>query len=297
MQSMSLGSGVHVVIGGPFPKCNTVVIIGEESLVIDPGCAIEDLRMFLHKHDLELRDIDTVLLSHIHPDHITHTMRIHRLSRCRIAANEITAPLFNDKEKMKTFLGFHSSQPVRPFWERYLEQHTYGAFDEGHVDEVVKDGDKFVIGDLTLVCRYYPGHLPDHMCVEISELNALFASDIDCTEFGPFYGHPNSSIDEFRRSIARLRETDYAHYISGHLTSVVVPDYQQALAAYDHQFDVREDIVLASIMEGARNVPEITITPIIYPSLSNPVFLQFERWMVEHHVKSLIEKGLVVEKK
>ncbi|MCF2138223.1 MAG: MBL fold metallo-hydrolase [Candidatus Thorarchaeota archaeon] len=293
MNFTEIGSGVFVIVGGSFPRCNTVVILGEENILIDPGCAIEDLRVFLQARDLEIRDIDTIILSHIHPDHITHTMRINRLSCCRIAANEITAPLFDDKEKMKAFLGFPRGHPTRAIWEQYIEEKAYGAFDEGRVDEVLHDGDKFVTGDLTLVCRYTPGHLPDHMCVEIPELKAVYASDIDCTEFGPFYGHPNSSIDEFRQSISMLRETDYDYYISGHLTSVLVPNYKEALGAYDKQFDIREDLVLAAIAEGATTVPEITITPIIYPSLTNPVFLQFERWMVEHHVENLIRKGLV----
>ena len=76
---------------------------------------------------------------------------------------------------------------------------------------------------------------------------------------------------------------------------MLVPNYREALDAYAHQFDVREELVLVAISDGATSVPEITMTPIIYPSLTNPVFLQFERWKVEHHVKSLIEKGLVTK--
>ncbi|MHA1288026.1 MAG: hypothetical protein ACTSPB_11545, partial [Candidatus Thorarchaeota archaeon] len=69
------------------------------------------------------------------------------------------------------------------------------------------------------------------------------------------------------------------------------------LSAYQRQFDIREGMVLSLIMGWASSIPQITMTPIIYPSLTDPVFLQFETWMIEHHVTSLIEKNLIEERK
>ncbi|MHA2045027.1 MAG: MBL fold metallo-hydrolase [Candidatus Thorarchaeota archaeon] len=216
---------VYVVIGGSFPRCNTIVIIADEVVVIDPGCAVEDLREFLMKQKLELRDIDTIILSHIHPDHIIHTMRLNRLSGCRIAANEITAPLFNEKEEMKKFLGFDKSSPVRKMWEQLVNERMYGALDQGRVDEVLKNGDTIGIGDINLRMLYTPGHLPDHMCIEILEPNIIFGSDLDLTEFGPYYGHPNSSIRDFKMSIRKVKHGNYNGLISGHLKDPLVTDY------------------------------------------------------------------------
>ncbi|MFW9806800.1 MAG: MBL fold metallo-hydrolase [Candidatus Thorarchaeota archaeon] len=288
---------VFVVVGGSFPKCNTVVIIDNELVVIDPGCPVEDLRRLLMKQDIVLSDIDTIILSHIHPDHITHAMRLKRVSNCRIVANEITAPLFNEKEEMKRFLGFDKGNPVRRLWEQLVDEKMFGAFDEGEVDEVVTDGEKIDLGNLTLRTMYTPGHLPDHMCIEILEPNLIFASDIDLTEFGPYYGHPNSSIAEFQRSIQKLKNSTYDGYISGHLKDPLVLDYKDRLVAYYRQIEIRQDLVLSAIQDGAKTVPEITVNPIIYPSLTHPVFMQFERWMVEQHVKSLITDGLVIEER
>lgn len=297
MTHIKIDEGLFLVIGGSFPRCNTLVVIDEEVVVVDPGCNVEDLRALLQQNDLTLRNIDTIILSHIHPDHITHTMRLNRLSNCRIAANEVTAPLFNDKEKMKTFLGFHKGHPVRKLWEQLVNSKMYGALDDGHVDEVLHDGDKFALGNITLQMLYTPGHLPDHMCIEILEPNIVYGSDIDLTEFGPYYGHPNSSIPDFKDSIMKLQHRDYKALISGHLKNPIVEDYKTALAAYLRQFGMREDLVLAAIMGGASSIPEITMNPIIYPSLTNLVYLQFETWMIEHHVAALIDRDLVEERK
>ncbi len=297
MTHIKIDDGLFLVIGGSFPRCNTLVVIDEEVVVVDPGCNVEDLRALLQQNNLTLRNIDTVVLTHIHPDHITHTMRLNRLSNCRIAANEITAPLFNNKEKMKEFLGFHKGHPVRTMWEELVNSKMYGALDAGHVDEVLHDGDKFALGNITLQMLYTPGHLPDHMCIEILEPNIVFGSDIDLTEFGPYYGHENSSIPDFKESILKLQHGKYRALISGHLKNPIVEDYKTALAAYLRQFGMREDLVLATIVDGASSIPEITMNPIIYPSLTNPVYLQFETWMIEHHVASLIDRKLVEERK
>ena len=297
MASIEIGEGLFVVIGGAFPKCNTLVIMSDEITVIDPGCEIEELRALLQSRDKALKDVNTVILSHIHPDHITHATRLHRLSKCRIAANEITAPLFDNKEMMKEFLGFHKANPVRRLWEQLVNSKIYGALDEGHVDEILSNGDKFALGNYTIRTLYAPGHTPDHMCLEILEPNLIFGADIDLTEFGPYYGHPNSSITDFRRSIHCLQDNNYSALISGHLRNPMVKDYKTALTAYERQIDIREDLVLTAIMGGAKTIDDITMNPIIYPSLADPVYLQFETWMIEHHINSLIVRNLIKEDK
>ena len=292
---MQLDSNSHVIVGGEFPFCNSLVILGSEIVVVDPGCPLEKLRAFLQKHDLQPRDIDLIILSHIHPDHITHAMKLHRLSRCKIAANEITAHLFDEKEKMKDFLGFVKENPVRHLWEDLVNTRMFGAFDEGHIDIILKDGEEYSIGDITLKMLYTPGHLPDHMCLEILETNYIFGADIDCTSFGPYYGHPNCSIPDFKESIQILRNNDYSGLISGHLEQPIIVDYKPALDEYESHFDAREEKLYKIIQNGASTIDEIMLNPIIYPPLSNPVFLQFEKWMIEHHIQSLKDRGLIMD--
>jgi len=140
----------------------------------------------------------------------------------------------------------------------------YGTFDNGYVDEILHDADKFALGNTTLRMLYTPGHLPDHMCIEILEPNVVYGSDIDLTEFGPFYGHPNSSIPDFKESIIKLQHRNYEALISGHLRDPIVRNYKTALSAYMRQFDIREDMVYTAIIEGANSIPTITQNPIIY---------------------------------
>jgi len=73
----------------------------------------------------------------------------------------------------------------------------------------------------------------------------------------------------------------------------LIVDHRYALSEYEKHFDRREEAVLKSIRDGAKTIEELSINPIVYPPLSDLVLLQFEKWMIEHHVSSLMEKGLV----
>ncbi len=297
MRFRELDEDFFVAVGGAFPHCNTLAIFSDEIILIDPGCKLEDLRALFRSRGKDLHDVDTIILTHIHPDHIIHTTRIQRLSRCRIVTNDITAPLFNNKEKMRQFLGFHSAHPVRPHWEDLVNSKMYGALDDGRVDEIIKDREVYQAGEWRLRMMYTPGHTPDHMCIEILNKDILLAADIDCTEFGPFYGHPNSSIPQFKASIDKILNQHYKGIISSHLEEPFIEDYQTALAAYRRQFDIREDLVLYAIMDGADTINKIVERPLIYTNTSNIVYLQFERWMIEHHIKSLLAKKLITEER
>ena len=101
MTAVQLTENLFVIVGGSFPYCNALVFLDNEITIVDPGCPLQKLRSFLQVRDLHFRDIDLVILSHIHPDHITHAVKLQELSGCNIAANEITGPLFDEKEKMK----------------------------------------------------------------------------------------------------------------------------------------------------------------------------------------------------
>jgi hypothetical protein len=90
-----------------------------------------------------------------------------------------------------------------------------------------------------------------------------------------------------------LKKRDYKGMISGHLQEPLIVDHRNALSEYETHFDRREEAVLNSIRDGADTIDALSVNPIVYPPLSDLVLLQFEKWMVEHHVSSLMEKGLV----
>ena len=297
MKAIQINKDISIIIGGDFPNCNTIVILDDEPTIIDPGCNYDDLRKFLNDKGLEPRHIKNVLISHIHPDHITHAARIQRLARCNVIANEITAPLFNDKEEMRAFLGFTKGHPVRVLWENLVNEKMYGALDEGKVTITVKDRDTIQTGNYSLQMQLAPGHTPDHMCIFLVDEKLLYTADIDCTPFGPYYGHPNSSIPEFGTSIRTIVDSNHLGIISGHLEDPMVFDYREQLMRFWSLVMVRENKVLEAIRSGAKSILQITENPIIYPSLSNLVYLQFETWMIEHHIKSLLNRGLIEETK
>ena len=64
----------------------------------------------------------------------------------------------------------------------------------------------FQIGEIKLTPLYMPGHTHDHYCFYEPSQKIMFTFDIDFDSFGPWYGHRESSISEFKNSLKKIKE-------------------------------------------------------------------------------------------
>lgn len=108
---------------GFLPVCNTVLIQGEKNIIVDPGNAhlgfYGILARSLRCHGLKPADIDTVVLTHSHGDHMICTFLFER-SRLVVGEGELEEGRANA-------------------WPEYVDAHTVDRV-QG-VDIVPRDGD------------------------------------------------------------------------------------------------------------------------------------------------------------
>jgi len=72
---------------------NVIIIFGDKITVIDTGVKGSEEKLFAcieHNHR-DISDIETVILSHSHPDHIGSANKIKELTNCKILAHESEA--------------------------------------------------------------------------------------------------------------------------------------------------------------------------------------------------------------
>ena len=98
-------STIHILAGPTlkFPLAQAFLIESNgELLLADAGCGRDTLFGWLEKHNLSLTQIDTLLISHPHSDHIAISKQlVERNPRLHVMAHKDAIPLIEDWEQFK----------------------------------------------------------------------------------------------------------------------------------------------------------------------------------------------------
>lgn len=135
---------------------NCYIVVDEatnKAMIIDPGGDAEGLIDFIDKEKLELQYI---VLTHGHADHIGGVMKLKENYGVEIIAHEYELELLNDSEKNLSSQMFGENINIDP-------------------SILVKDGDNFKLGSLEVKVIHTPGHTEGGMCLKIE--NNLFVGD------------------------------------------------------------------------------------------------------------------------
>ncbi|MBN1832213.1 MAG: MBL fold metallo-hydrolase [Deltaproteobacteria bacterium] len=151
--------------------------VTKEALLIDPGGHEEQLVERISQKGIELKYI---VNTHGHPDHVCGNARVKELTGAKIVMHEkdneiFTSPAGQERARQ---MGFTPSPPA---------------------DITIKDGDRIVVGEVSLEVIHTPGHSPGGICLLVD--GNLFTGD---TLFVGAVGRtdlPNSSLDQFMDSI------------------------------------------------------------------------------------------------
>src|SRR3546814_743548 len=83
---------------------------------------------------------------------------------------------------------------------------------------LLKEGELVPLADQEVRVVHLPGHTPGHIGLFFKEADLLFTADVDLTPLGPWYANIPSNIDDFLRSLRRLRDWECTYYITSHGT-------------------------------------------------------------------------------
>lgn len=192
-EPQSLGNGIHLIPAPlPFkspPWVNAYVVEADDGLLlIDCGTDWEPgrnaLRAGFATLGLDEKAVHTLLVSHLHPDHVGMSARLVREWGCRFVMHERAAKLvdrYNDTpgyvERLRGIAHTHGVPDEIVAANANIERADYMPIIDPP-DHVVADGDEIRLGpERSLLVVHTPGHEPAHICLRDTRTRILFSGD------------------------------------------------------------------------------------------------------------------------
>ncbi|UCF81964.1 MAG: MBL fold metallo-hydrolase [Desulfobacteraceae bacterium] len=176
-------------------NCNTYLINADKKILVDPG----HYHLFSHVQDglsglsLSPQDIDLVIITHGHPDHMeavkvfANTSTLIAVSSIEMDFIKTVAPHYGDA------LGISDFEP----------------------DFLLQEGD-LNVGEIEFQVIHTPGHSPGSICLFWPEKKVLFTGDVVFNQGIGRTDLPGGDGQELKESIKRISLRDAEYLLSGH---------------------------------------------------------------------------------
>ena len=145
---------------------NTIIIFGDVITIIDTGVKGSEKSIFdyILSHERKIEEIDTIILSHSHPDHIGSAAKIKEVTGCKVMAHQL------EQEWIENIELQNSERPVPHFFNLVNKP--------AKIDEFIKNGDIMNIsGGPTLKFIKSSGHSKGSLNILFENERILFTAD------------------------------------------------------------------------------------------------------------------------
>lgn len=244
------------------------LIYGEKIYLIDSGVSGSHRAIFDYVEETGRSpgDIDTLLFTHSHPDHIGGALAIKKETGCNTAAHKDAAAWIEDIDRQ------YRERPILNFY----------SLVEGSVaiERELRDGDSLDLGQgLTLKVFHTPGHSKGSVSFVLEPDMALFSGDAIPMAGGvPIY-------DEVLPSIASIRKLQkvkglkvlMASWDEPHLGDSIYPLMEEGLNYFQNihsvvlkesaDFPASDVTTLGARVLSSLGLPETALIPIVIRSL------------------------------
>jgi glyoxylase-like metal-dependent hydrolase (beta-lactamase superfamily II) len=284
---VKLGRATTVLVGeqgGKYPHGNSLLVEGaEESLVVDPSLTVA--------HLADAPRADRVVNSHCHEDHVAGN---HRYPSASWHLPDADLPGIASVDGIMAIYGFDGTIDDA-FRKVVVDQFHFTP----RADAVAyRDGDVFDLGGGVRVRAIHaPGHTRGHSLLYVEPDDVLYLGDIDLSSFGPYYGDAWSSLEDFERTLAMVRDIPARWYATFHHIGVL-----EGQAAFLERLDRfaavigRREAALLEYLAEPHTLDEIAAHRFVYRPADPVSFAEpVERRSMGQHVARLVSAGRVAE--
>ena len=241
-----------------------LIYTSEQLLVIDPGSPFADEQEALHLATKQLldegRQLHSVLLTHVHPDHVGGVNALRDFfSNVNISAHSETARALSPDIK---------------------------------VDQILCDGDAVRLAGeprIELNVLHTPGHARGHLCLHDDRTGTLISGDNIVGLGSVLIDPPEGNMSIYLSSLGRMRSLSNLSVILGGHGPAIANPYEKIDEYITHRLD-REAKILAAVENGAATASEVVT--IVYTDVSPKAHGMAERAVLAH-LEKLETDGLV----
>lgn len=269
---------------GQFPYCHGFLFTGDKNILIDAGTDSD----LITGIDREI-GIDSLIISHSHPDHIRRWQVLNH--RKLLLPAETPDSVFDLNMLGERFTG---TAERGAHWVEVIAKRL-GLAPLREPDGRYSDGEIFDTGTLRIEAIHSPGHLDDHYCFFEHVTGTLITTDIDFSSFGPWYGNPEGRIRPFKESVKKLMSIPYSRVCTSHglpIEGDATGHFHSFLAGFDRQ---KSEIL--NFLGAGKTLHEIAAGSPFYRHrfMDTDIQYAFEEHMAAENLAILIEEGLVVD--
>ncbi len=280
-----LTSAVSVLVGpanGAYPSGNSLVVTGAaETVLIDPSVTV------VERGGAPVA-VDAVINSHSHEDHVAGN-GVFPAARVHVHKEDLPGV-----QSLRGLMDVYGMPIDHPFATTVLEEFHFTPRPDAHG---FSDGHIFDLGGGTTVeAVHLPGHTRGHSGFRIGG-DVFFLSDIDLTGFGPYYGDVWSDLEDFERSLAKVRTEDARWYVTYHHRGVIEgrAEFVRLLDAFTAVIARRHEAMLEFLGEP-RTLDDFVVHRFIYrPHVQHSFADTVERRSAELHVQRMLRRGEAAE--
>ncbi|MCB1647423.1 MAG: MBL fold metallo-hydrolase [Pseudomonadales bacterium] len=272
---------------GKYPHGNSLFIRGANtSMLVDPCLGV------VERDQAQVPVPDTILLSHVHEDHVAG---VHLFPDASVLAHEADAPGMRDIAGLLDIYGFQG-QLREEFTRTLTDEFFYVPRPDV---QTFTGGQQFDLGGVWVEVLHTPGHTRGHCCFRITwegeDRAFVYLGDIELTGFGPYYGDAWSDLEDFERSLATIRATDAHWWLTFHHKGLITgrDKLLPMLDAFEAVIGQREQRLLDYLAEP-HTLDEIVAHRFIYrPGVASTFVENVERRSMSMHLQRLLATGRV----
>jgi glyoxylase-like metal-dependent hydrolase (beta-lactamase superfamily II) len=269
---------------GKYPDGNQVLIRGTETR------AALDTPIVANCIGPEFDATELVVMGHVHEDHMAG---LHRLPGAAVCVHQADLPAAQSWEGMLAAFGMTDPAVIEGMLAKFQRDFFYAPRPDatGYVD-----GARWDLGRTGIRAFHMPGHTAGHTVLLVEPEGVAFIGDIDLTGFGPYYGDAGSSLQDFRRSLARLPDIPAKVWVTSHHRGVYTEraHFLRDLEAFAAKFDARAQRLLDLLRESPKTLAQLVRHRVLYPpGHESPWVVDAETRTISQHLEELLANGRV----